>query len=328
MKHYVSLLTVLFLLGSHSPSTWSQEKPRLYLGASSKTLGYSPLWVATKKGFFDQQGLDVSLLLLRATPMTVQALASGSLNVGSGSPETFIEASERGLDLVMIGGVINGLTHFIVASKNYKTFEDLRGATFGASSLTSGTVTALKQALKVKGLEYPRDYKILVIAGGSSANLQALQAGQIAATTVAIPLNYLAEELGFNMIGRLVDAVPDYEQTAIATKRAWAEKNRPLVVRFMKAIANANRWLFENKEAAIDFLTREMQLKPNHARRGWEYYTQNRIWYPDGDVNIEGMKYNIRIYAEQTANKGPLPNVTKYVDQSYLHEALKQMERR
>ena len=100
----------------------------------------------------------------------------------------------------------------------------------------------LQQALKVKGLEYPRDYKILVIAGGSSANLQALQAGQIAATTVAIPLNYLAEELGFNVIGRLVDAVPDYEQTAIATKRSWAEKNRPLMVRFMKATASANRW--------------------------------------------------------------------------------------
>ena len=40
--------------------------------------------------------------------MTVQAIAGASLNVGSGNPEAFIEASERGLDLVMIGGVING----------------------------------------------------------------------------------------------------------------------------------------------------------------------------------------------------------------------------
>jgi hypothetical protein len=47
-----------------------------------------------------------------------------------------------------------------------------------------------------------------------------------------------------------------------------------------------------------------MQLKPNHARRGWEYYTQNRIWDPDGDLNLEGMKYNLRIYAEQTGAKG------------------------
>jgi ABC-type nitrate/sulfonate/bicarbonate transport system substrate-binding protein len=36
----------------------AQEKAKIYLGASSKTLGYSPLWVAAKKGFFEQQGLD------------------------------------------------------------------------------------------------------------------------------------------------------------------------------------------------------------------------------------------------------------------------------
>ena len=320
-------VALLVLCCASSPAT-SEEKTKFYVGASSKTLGYSPLWVGVKKGFFDQQGLDAQLLLLRGTTMTVQAMAGASLNVGSGNPEAFIEASERGLDLVMIGGVINGLTHFIMAGKKYKTYEDLRGATFGSSSLTSGTVTALKQALKVKGLEYPRDYKILVIAGGSSANLTALQAGQIAATTVAIPLNYLAEELGFNVIGRLVDAVPDYEQTALATKRSWAEKNRPLMIRFMKGMVLANRWLFENKEAAVDFLTQEMQLKPNHARKGWEYYTQNRIWSPDGDLNLEGMKYNIRIYAEQSGIKGPPPNAGKFIDQSYLYEALKELNRK
>lgn len=319
---------VLLVLSLISSPVTGQEKVKFYVGASSKTLGYSPLWVGVKKGFFDQQGLDAQLLLLRGTPMTVQAMAGASLQVGSGGPEAFIEASERGLDLVMIGGIINGLTHFIIAGKKYKTYEDLRGATFGASSLTSGTVIALKQALKIRGLEYPRDYKILVIAGGSASNLAALQSGQIAATTVALPLNYLAEESGFNVIGRLSDAVPDYQQTALATKRSWAEKNRPLMIRFMKGMVLANRWLFENKEAAIDFLTAEMQLKPNHARKGWEYYTQNRIWHPDGDLNLEGMKYNIRIYAEQSGIKGPAPNVAKFIDQSYLYEALKELNRR
>lgn len=319
---------VLLVLSLISSPVTGQEKVKFYVGASSKTLGYSPLWVGVKKGFFDQQGLDAQLLLLRGTPMTVQAMAGASLQVGSGGPEAFIEASERGLDLVMIDGIINGLTHFIMAGKKYKTYEDLRGATFGASSLTSGTVIALKQALKIRGLEYPRDYKILVIAGGSASNLAALQSGQIAATTVALPLNYLAEESGFNVIGRLSDAVPDYQQTALATKRSWAEKNRPLMIRFMKGMVLANRWLFENKEAAIDFLTAEMQLKPNHARKGWEYYTQNRIWHPDGDLNLEGMKYNIRIYAEQSGIKGPAPNVAKFIDQSYLYEALKELNRR
>jgi ABC-type nitrate/sulfonate/bicarbonate transport system substrate-binding protein len=306
----------------------AQEKTKIYFGASSKTLGYGPLWAAVKKGFLEREGLDGQLVLLRGTPMNVQALAADSLHVGSGGAEAFYEATERGLDLVMIGGIINGLTHDIVAGKKYKSIEDLRGAVFGSSSLTSGTVTALKQALKLKGLDYPRDYKILVIAGGSSANLAALQSGQIAATTVAIPLNYVAEEAGFNVVGRLIDAIPEYELSALAVKRSWAEKNRPLVVRFMKAIALTHRWMYENKEAAVDFLAREMQLKANHARRGWEYYTQHRIWHPDADLSLKGSEYAIRIYMDQIGAKGALPSLAKYVDQSYLLEALKDLPKR
>jgi NitT/TauT family transport system substrate-binding protein len=307
----------------------AQDKIRFCVGASSKTLGYGPLWVGVRQGIYEQQGLDVQLLLLRGTPMALQALAAGSLQVASGGPEAFIEATERGLETPMIGGVINGLSHFIIAGKKYKSYEDLRGATFGAAALTSGTVTALKQTLKVKGgLEYPRDYKILVIAGGSSANFSALQSGQIGATTVAVPLNYLAEEAGFNIIGRLIDAVPDYQQSALATRRAWAEKNRPLLLRFMKGFVQSMHWLYENKEAAIDFLSKEMKLKPDYARRGWEYYTQQRIWHPDGDLNMNGMKYNLNIYAEQAGAKGPVGAPAKYVDQSFISEAIKELKRK
>jgi ABC-type nitrate/sulfonate/bicarbonate transport system substrate-binding protein len=309
-------------------SAGAQDRPKIYFGASSKTLGYGPLWAAVKKGFLEQQGLDGQLILLRGTPMNVQALAAGSLQVGSGGAEAFYEASERGLDMVMIGGVINGLTHDIVAGKKYKSIEELRGATFGSSSLTSGTVTAMKQALRVKGLEYPRDYKILVVAGGSSANLAALQSGQIAATTVAIPLNYIAEEAGFNVVGRLIDAVPEFELSALGVRRSWAEKNRGLAVRFMKALALTHRWMYENKEAAIDFLAREMQLKPNYARRGWEYYTQHQIWHPDADLSLKGTEYAIRIYMDQVGAKGSITNLAKYVDQSYLTEALKELPKR
>jgi NitT/TauT family transport system substrate-binding protein len=133
-------------------------------------------------------------------------------------------------------------------ARNYKTYEDLRGATLGTASLIGGTITALREALKRKGLEYPRDYNLLVIAGGSSANLAALQSGQIAATTVAVPLDYAAEETGLNLIGRLNEGIPNFQTYALAVRRAWVEKNRPLMVRFMKAIALTLRWMFDNKE--------------------------------------------------------------------------------
>jgi hypothetical protein len=61
------------------------------------------------------------------------------------------------------------------------------------------------------------------------------------------------------------------------------------------------------------------------TRKGWEFYTQNHLWPADGEVTLEGMKYNIRIYADQTGMKGPLPDPAKFVDQSYLSEALREL---
>src|SRR6476646_6575 len=139
----------------------SQEKAKFPIAASSKTLGYGPLWVAWKQGFFDQQGLDAEVILLRGTPPSVQALVAGSVYVGGATPDAVMDVSERGIDLVMVVGLINGLSHAIMGGKNYKRYEDLRGATIGGQSLTSGITFPLKQVLKAKGLEYPRDYKLV-----------------------------------------------------------------------------------------------------------------------------------------------------------------------
>jgi ABC-type nitrate/sulfonate/bicarbonate transport system substrate-binding protein len=164
---FLSAVAFLVLLLLHTTSA-AQERPKVFLGASSKTLGYSPLWVGVKRKFFEQQGLDVRLVLLRG-----------------------------------------------------------------------------------------------------------------------VPLNYAAEELGFNTLGRLFDAVPNFQAAAIVVRRSWAENNRAVMVRFMKAMVQSHRWLHDNRDAAVEFLSKELQLKPAHALKGWEYYTQNRVWPVDGEPNLE-----------------------------------------
>jgi len=278
-------------------------------------------------GFFERQGLDVDLIVIRASDVGIQALAGGSLEIAGSAADAPVAAVEKGLDLVMIGGIINGLTQSVMAGKKFQSYVDLRGATFGAISLTSGVTFALKHVLKIKGLEYPRDYKLLVI-GGSPQTFAALTSGQIEAAALSLPLNYAAEELGFNEIGRFVDVIPNYQLAALSLKRSWAEKNRSVVTKFMKAMAQTMRWMHQNKEATIDFLSKEMKLKREHARRGWEFYTSSRMWDPDGDINLEGLQVVVQLYWEQAQIKGPAPRVSKYVDQNYLKEALKELSNR
>lgn len=40
------------------------------------------------------------------------------------------------------------------------------------------------------------------------------------------------------------------------------------------------------------------------------------------------MKYNLRIYAEQTGAKGVSPSYAEYVDQTYLYDALKELNKK
>jgi len=40
---------------------------------------------------------------------------------------------------------------------------------------------------------------------------------------------------------------------------------------------------------------------------------------------MDGIKTVVDIYAEQTGMKGPLPSPEKYVDTSYLRQALKEL---
>lgn len=323
MTRIVAFVAVFVLLLLQPLPGVAQEKIKLRVSAATKTLGYGPLWVASKMGFFERQGLDVDLVVIRASDVGIQALAGGSLEIAGSAADAPVAAIEKGLDLVIVGGIINGLTQSVMAARRFKSYADLRGATFGAISLTSGVTFALRQVLKVKGLEYPRDYKLLVI-GGSPQTYAALTAGQIDAAALSLPLNYAAEEMGFNEIGRFIDVIPNYQLAALSVKRSWAEKNRPALVRVMRSMAQTMRWLHQNKDAAVDFLAREMKLKREHARRGWEFYTATRTWHPDGDVNVDGLQVVTQIYFEQTQVKGTPPDAVKYVDQSYLREALKE----
>ncbi|HEX5022539.1 MAG TPA: ABC transporter substrate-binding protein [Candidatus Binatia bacterium] len=184
------MLALLILIGSCvlGQNVAAQEKIKFPVGVGTKTIGTNMFWLATKKGFFDEFGLDVQPVLLRGTSITMQALVSESLYLALGSADATMGAAATGADLLGVGGVVNGLTQAIVAAKSYKTIKELRGATIGVQVLTSGATNVLKRILRQNGLEYPADYKLLAVGGGNF-NLAALTSGQIGATYLVVPLD-------------------------------------------------------------------------------------------------------------------------------------------
>ena len=111
-------LAVFSLLLSFVGKVPAQERFRFPIGESSKTLSYGPLWVAVKVGFFEKEGLDVPIVTMRGSPLTIQALTADSIYVANATVDTLINASEKGAaDLTMIGGLINGLGLAMIGGK-------------------------------------------------------------------------------------------------------------------------------------------------------------------------------------------------------------------
>jgi NitT/TauT family transport system substrate-binding protein len=302
----------------------AQDKFRFPIGESSKTLSYGPLWVAAKMGFFEKEGLDVPIVTMRGSPLTIQALTADSIYVANATVDTLINAYEKGADITMIGGLINGLGLSMIGAKPYKTYADLRGTTIGSQTLTSGTGFALRLVMKVHGLEYPRDYKLLNI-GSAPDRFKALAAGQISSAPVGVPLDLVAKEQGFNIIGYFADDQPNFQFNVYVVKRSWAEKNRPVMVRFMKSMVASMRWMADNRDAACAYLTKEMSISMEHCRHASDYNWKNRIWDRDAGLNIEGVRTLINLTADQGVLKEPLPPPTKYIDQSYLKQAMAEL---
>ena len=295
----------------------------LTLAVSTLTFGHSPLWVAQRKGFYSQEGLDLDIPVLESGSRSMQALLGGSAQLAATGPEDLIRATEAGTPTVILAGVLNGLTHSLMANPKFKRVADLKGGKVAASSVTGSVTYALKFMLAKNDLHYRKDYLIIQI-GGSGVRFAALKGGGIDAALVAEPLVLIAEEAGLNNTGFVGDYLPQIQVTVIGVKSDWAKANRGLVVRYLKGLVRTFRWLYANKEEGIEATSAIAKVEKRFGARGYQIYTGKQVWPIDGSPSMEGTKVALDVMHTDKILAAP-QRPEKYVDLSYLNEALKQL---
>jgi ABC-type nitrate/sulfonate/bicarbonate transport system substrate-binding protein len=283
-------------------------------GYTSRDLNYLPFFIA-RKHFHPKEGLQVDLVSIGRSDVQLQALVTGDLHFANINADGIIIWNERsgGGDLKVAAGSSNAAPYLLIGAKNIKRVEDLKGQRLGVASLRGGATSILLSYLKSKGLIYPRDFSMVVIAGGTPARLSALESGSIAGAVLGIPYGDIAVDKGF----------PSFN--AININPAWAEKNRPSVVKFIKGHIQALRWIYDRPAEAADFLTKELGLQAPYARRGIDYYIKKKVYALNGEVTLPGLKVNIEVQAQDGVLKEPLPAPEKYTDLSYLRQAQKEL---
>src|SRR5229473_3295930 len=114
---------------------WSQEKIRLSHSAleSSNAVWY----LAQDRGFYKKNGLDVDLIFISSTTISVSSLMAGDVEVANASGGAIASAVVAGADLVLVACYLNSLPYELVVQESIKSAEDLKGKSIGISRLGS-----------------------------------------------------------------------------------------------------------------------------------------------------------------------------------------------
>lgn len=230
------------------------EKPSLMLGVGGKPLFYYlPLTIAERKGFFEEEGLNVSINDFGGGAKSLQALIGGSVDVVTGAYEHTIRMQHKGQDIKAIcelgrfPGICIGVRKDL--SDKVKTIADLQGQNIGVTAPGSSTALLLQYALLKNGLK--TDAASIIGIGGGASAVAAIKKGEIAALShldpvisrlevdgdITILLDTRTEEGTRALFGGTNPAASVYLQ------QSFIDQNPVTTQRIVNAFVKALRWI-------------------------------------------------------------------------------------
>ena len=301
---------------------------KIIFTAVSRNYFNMPVWIAQHQGMFADEGLDVTIELYEGVDEVTNRLRDGRAQLAYGITEHVILDSEAGGFLEIIGGNVNRLPFSFIAGRSIKTFDDLRGKTIGVSSLDAGSSSLVMKLLAARGLEYPRDYKMMAV-GPILTRWQMLQSGEIDAGLQGAPLNYMAVDQGFVSLCEPRDEVPYFQFTSLNVDRRWAAGNEGTIRKFMRAFVRAHQWFFANRDGSTSVAMRETGVSREYALRAWDEYTTDQIFPRDGDASTAAVQALIEISSLIRA----VPNRVKssadgYINRNHIRAACQELSGR
>jgi ABC-type nitrate/sulfonate/bicarbonate transport system substrate-binding protein len=229
---------------------------KMIVGQAGINPGTSLYFIAQKEHLFAKHGLDVKIIDT-TTPAAVQGMLGGSLNLSLGAGPAFLSATLEGApQFVLVSSWINVFPYYIVARKEIGKIEDLKGKT-GQVGATFGSApdVALRFGLSKLGLNPEKDVKLMQMARVDWLNVIAqLEKGDVQFSVLAPPYDRMGEKKGFHTLYALPDLGIPWQQTGEWTLKSSAASNREAVLRFERALGDAMKVYFNQKDKTIGYL--------------------------------------------------------------------------
>jgi ABC-type nitrate/sulfonate/bicarbonate transport system substrate-binding protein len=267
-----------------------------------------------------EEGLEIALKNPPKSDEVNRMLRDGEVRFVLRSPEASMINAYKGGSLRVIAGVIGKLPHFIIANPRIKTLQDLRGANVGILAEREGTTHIVQDIMKALNIG-PSEYKMTVV-GGSPMRWKLLQEGKIDVGLQPMPNSYVAEAAGFTNLGSVIPFVPDWQFTAVNVDQKWAERNRDIVVRFLRALQRGRDYIRTNPQETAKIAAEELRSNVKLTTRMLVDIEKYGMLDPQTALNHAGLK---RVH-ETLQRTGDVPmtqpfDMNVFADLSYYEQS-------
>ena len=252
-KLHKILMLVLILTSFWASSIDAAQKLTLILDWFPN-VDHLPIYVGRHQGFFAAEGLEIEIFSPSGTSDALKLTASGKVDLAvSYEPQTIIAAA-RGLDVVVIGRLIEHplTTLLFLKDKGIKIPSDLEGKKIGYT--VPGLMDVLLDAFaKLNGIQR---YEAINVG---FAIVQSLTAGKVDAvmgpfkTYETVIMAHKGYEVGYFELEKW--GIPDYDELIFVTSKRTLNKNETYMKAFQRVIGRSIEYVRKNPETALkDYL--------------------------------------------------------------------------
>ena len=287
-----------------------------------------PYAVAMAKGFFKQQGADVTgILSSDGGGTTVRTLLGGNLAYGEINPTATVTAIQSGADLKIVSDNVQTVAEFIWAVKPdspIKTAADLKGKKIGYTNPRSTSQALAILVLEKAGLK-PEDAE-LVKTGGFGEGVVALDLGAVDITPIPEPL-WSQHQGKYRAVVRASDVLPPLDNVVGVTTAKAAASRGDFIRAVIRARRQAVEFMYAHPDESADIIAKAYNLSSDVARSavrnllGSHDKSGVRYWSA-GEINLKAMNEMMRAQKIVGALKAD-PDWGKIIDESFLPDDLK-----
>jgi NitT/TauT family transport system substrate-binding protein len=277
-------LVVLVIWCAQEGRCFAQERLRIaWAGVSPAN---SPIWVVQDRGLLKKHGLNGEVISISASPIALQALLAGEVDVIVTSVTTLALSRLAGADIVMILGMVPTFVDHIISHSSVTALEQLKGKTGGVNRLGSTSDLGLRLALRRKGIDPEKDVKIIT-AGDNPARLAAISRNVIQFSIMPEPFVREAEKLGFNDLFDIQSLKIPFWWNAVLAKESAVKTNRAVLTKFSRAMMEAIHYIKSDREGTKAIFSKNLKLTdPDGLERAYKSYApifpENLLPTPDG----------------------------------------------